>query len=353
MPNRTRPALVAKADLPVRAFEIGGTLIPPGERRSIDLPLATLSTHTAVTLPMQVWHGRRAGPALFVCAAIHGDEILGLEIIRRLLRSQSLRHLRGTVVTIPIVNVFGFIARSRYLPDRRDLNRCFPGRAAGSLGSRVAHQFLSEVVARCTHGIDLHTGAVHRANFPQIRVNLDHAAAAVMARDFAAPVTVNASLRDGSLRQAAHALGIAVIVYEAGEALRFDELAIRLGMRGVLGVLRGLGMLGATEKARRMEAEPLIARSTSWVRAPVSGVFRPQVELGEWVVGDSVLGHVAGPFGDSEVAVRAPVNGIVIGRNHLPLVHEGNALYHIAQSEGTQVPAELLDAFEDEELVRA
>ena len=341
---------MAKADRRAAAFEIGGLRVEAGERRELELPLATLSTHTAVNLPMQVWHGRLPGPALFVCAAIHGDEILGLEIIRRLLRSPALKRLRGTLVTIPIVNVFGFIARSRYLPDRRDLNRCFPGRASGSLGARVAHQFLTEVVGRCTHGIDLHTGAIHRANFPQIRVNLDQPAAAAMARDFSAPVTVNASLRDGSLRQAADALGIPVIVYEAGEALRFDELAVRLGVRGVLGVMRGLGMLPAGEtRVVRATTEPLIARSTSWVRAPASGVFRPEVGLGARVRSEELLGHVAGPFGEEEIGIRAPVDGVVIGRNHLPLVHEGNALYHIAQSEGTQVPAELLDAFEDDE----
>jgi predicted deacylase len=352
MPSRTRPARVARADTHPSVFEIGGVRVEAGERRTLELPLATLSTHTAVNLPMQVWHGRRPGPALFVCAAIHGDEILGLEIIRRLLRSPSLKRLRGTLVAIPIVNVFGFIARSRYLPDRRDLNRCFPGRASGSLGARVAHQFLTEVVMRCTQGIDLHTGAIHRANFPQVRVNLDQPAAATMARDFAAPVTVNASLREGSLRGAADTLGIPVIVYEAGEALRFDELAIRLGVRGVLGVMRGLGMLPAADvRTTRETAEPLVARSTSWVRAPASGVFRPEVALGGRVRSGEVLGHVAGPFGEEETDVRSPVDGVVIGRNHLPLVHEGNALYHIAQSEGTQVPAELLDAFEDDEPV--
>jgi predicted deacylase len=343
---------VARADSLAAPFEIGGLLVPPGERRAIDLPLATLSTQTEVNLPMQVWHGRRAGPALFVCAAIHGDEILGLEIIRRLLLANALTRLRGTLITIPIVNVFGFIARSRYLPDRRDLNRCFPGRAGGSLGSRVAHQFLTEVVARCTHGIDLHSGAVHRANFPQIRVNLDQPVAAAMARDFAAPVTVNASLREGSLRQAADARSIPVIVYEAGEALRFDEVAIRIGVRGVLDVMRGLGMLRRNEAAsRRADAQSLIVRSTSWVRASISGVFRPQSELGESVRADTILGYIGGPFGTDEVEVCAPLDGVVIGRNHLPLVHEGNALYHIARSEGTQVPAELLDAFEDETLI--
>lgn len=341
---------MAKVELLAAPFEIGAVEILPGERRALELPLANLSTHTAINLPMQVWHGRRPGPALFVCAAIHGDEILGMEVIRRLLHSPALQRLRGTLVAIPIVNVLGFIARSRYLPDRRDLNRCFPGRASGSLGARVAHQFLTHVVARCTHGIDLHTGAVHRANFPQIRVNLDQPAAAAMARDFAAPVTVNASLRDGSLRKAADELGIPVVVYEACEALRFDELAVRLGVRGVLGVMRGLGMLGGRDpKAGRVGAEPLIARSTSWVRSPSSGVFRPQLELGASVAANAVLGYVAGPLGDEELEVRAPFAGVVIGRNQLPLVHEGNALYHIAQSEGTQVPAELLDAIDDDD----
>jgi len=332
----------------IDAFTIGGIDVEPGEQKTIDLPFIDLSLQTPMTMPVQVVHGRRPGPRLFVNAAVHGDEINGVEIIRRLLTLGALRHIRGTLVAVPVVNMFGFISLSRNLPDRRDLNRSFPGSARGSLAGRLANLFLNEIVANCTHGIDLHTGAIHRDNYPQIRANLDQEETARMAHAFGVPLVINSGFREGSLREAADHRGVPVIVYEASEALRFDEFAIRAGLRGVIGVMRELGMLADRKRGRRKTVEPMLVRSSTWVRASQSGILRRSVALGKLVRKDERLGAIADPFGGNEVEVLSPAQGIVIGGTNLPLVHEGDALFHIGRFEGTQVAAKTMDAFEND-----
>ncbi len=270
------------------------------------------------------------GPCLFVSAAMHGDELNGVEIIRRLLEVKALRRLTGTLIAVPVVNVYGVIHQSRYLPDRRDLNRCFPGHASGSLAARVAHLFIDEMVRHCTHGIDLHTGAIHRTNLPQIRADLDDPETERLARAFGVPVLLNATLRDGSLREAATELGIPMLLYEAGEGLRFDEVPIRAGVMGVLNVMRELGMLKSSSRRAR-EAAPFIARSSSWTRAPESGLLRTLVALGATVQRGDVLGYVSDPYSGTQHPVTAHVRGVVIGRVQIPSVHEGEALFHIAR----------------------
>jgi len=325
-------------------LRIGGELIARGTRATIELPLPQLYTHSPLTMPVHVVRGHRDGPRLFVCAAIHGDELNGVEIIRRLLRRAALRRLRGTLIAIPIVNVYGVIHHSRYLPDRRDLNRSFPGSERGSLTARLADLFASEIVDKCTHGIDLHTGAVHRFNLPQIRANLAEEETLRIARLFGVPVLLNSDIRDGSLREAAAERGIPMLVYEAGEALRFDEFAIRPGVTGILNVMRGLKMLPAARR-RRDVAEPYVARSSAWVRAPESGIFRIRSSLGAQVKRDGLLGVVSDPFGDAETEVRASHGGIVIGHTNLPLVHQGEALFHVARFEDVREVAAGVEAF--------
>jgi len=325
-------------------LRIGGHRVARGSRATIELPLPQLYTHTPMTLPVHVVRGRREGPTLFVCAAIHGDELNGVEIIRRLLRRPGLKELRGTLLAVPMVNVFGVIQNSRYLPDRRDLNRVFPGSERGSLASRVAHLFMSEIVSNATHGVDLHTGAVHRSNLPQVRANLDDAATQRLAYAFGVPVVLNAYLRDGSLRQAAAECGVPLLLYEAGEALRFDEFSIRVGVQGVVNVMRELGMLRA--RRARSCTEPYVAHSSSWVRAPQSGIFRAMLSLGARVHKGALLGAVSDPFGESESEVRAAFAGVVIGRTNIPLVHAGEALFHVARFERVHELASELEAFQ-------
>jgi predicted deacylase len=288
--------------------------------------------HTRVPVQMPVWviHGRRPGPRLFISAAIHGDELNGIEIIRRV-RARPLKGLQGTLLLVPVVNVFGLLQHSRYLPDRRDLNRSFPGSERGSLAARLAHLFMAEIVERCTHGIDLHTGAVHRSNLPQIRAQLDDAETRALALAFGAPVVLDSRLRDGSLREAAAEKGIPTLIYEAGEALRFDEMSIRVGVAGIVEVMRTLGMLRRKPGARARPAQPVIADGSHWVRTPAGGILRTAIRLGQRVSTGELLGRVSDPFGADEVRVDAPHEGIIIGRNSLPLVNEGDALFHVAR----------------------
>jgi predicted deacylase len=324
---------------------IGGKKILPGERLSLDLPVALLHTQTPLGMPVQIRRGLRDGPTLFISAAIHGDELNGIEVIRRLQQHKGLARLRGTLITIPIVNVYGVIEHSRYLPDRRDLNRSFPGSESGSLASRLANLFMTEIVANCTHGIDLHTGALHRSNLPQLRVNLENPETAQLAEAFGVPVIINSDLRDGSLRQAASEQGIPMLLYEAGEALRFDELSIRAGVKGIVNVMRSLGMLSQSRYRAKESIKPLIARSSSWIRAPESGIFRAFAALGSRVHRGDVLGVVDSPFGDNEVEVIAPAAGLIIGKTSLPLINEGDALFHIAKFQEVHAVADNVEAF--------
>ncbi len=310
-----------------KSIQIGGTTIKPGTRVNVDLPVADLYTSTSLHMPVQVICGRKAGPVLFVSAAIHGDELNGVEIIRRLLKRKVLRSIRGTLLAVPIVNVHGFLNQSRYLPDRRDLNRSFPGSKKGSIASRLADLFIRQIVSKADFGIDLHTGAINRSNLPQIRANLDDPETLEIAKAFGAPVIINSDMRDGSLRACAYDRGMPVLIYEAGEALRFNEISIRAGMRGIVNVMRQIGMLPKTRNSR--QATPVIARSTSWVRAPSSGIVTAETKLGNSVRKDQRLASISTPLGDEEDYVIAPFDGIVIGKSNLPLTHEGDALFHL------------------------
>lgn len=311
-------------------FEIGGEVIPRGHRRTIDLPVSSLSDHTLVNMSAHVIHGRSNGPAFFVSAGVHGDEVIGIEIVRRLLKSPAIRGLRGTLIVVPIVNSFGFLNRSRYLPDRRDLNRSFPGNEGGSLAARLAHLFLKEIVSRADVGIDLHSAAVHRINYPQVRVSPDDKAARAMADVFGAPIIMESPVRQGSLRRSAKEMGKTVLLFEAGEGLRFDEVSVRAGQAGILRVMKSLDMISGRGVAAA-KALPQYCASSKWLRAPMGGLFRSLKADGDPVRRGDVLGLVSDPFGESETEVTAPFDGIIVGRAVLPLVNEGDAVFHLAR----------------------
>ena len=312
-------------------FDIGGRRILPGERARLELPVANLYTSAPVVLPLVVVRGREPGPTLFVSAALHGDEIIGVEIIRRVLRMPALEDLKGTLLAVPIVNTLAFLHQSRYLPDRRDLNRSFPGSKSGSLAARLAHLFLREIVDRSDYGIDLHTGAIHRPNLPQIRGDLANPETLRLCREFGIPLLLNSEPTQGTLREYTTKKNIPVILYESAEALRFDEVCIRIGVQGVLNILFELKMLERPKGARHAAVEPVIAKSSTWARSPASGVLRTQVALGDVVRAGQVIGVVGDPLSEQETPVASPATGVVIGRLNLPLVHEGDAVFHIAR----------------------
>lgn len=329
-----------------KEFIIAGETIKPGESKYIDLHTVSLYTDTNMAIPVFVKRGKRDGPTLFVSAAIHGDELNGIEVISRLINSKSINNLRGTLIAVPFVNGYGVLSQSRYMPDRRDLNRSFPGSKKGSLAGRIAHLFLNEIVSKCDYGIDLHTGAIHRTNLPQIRANLDDEKTMEMAKAFGVPVLINSNLRDGSLREAAHELGAKVLLYEAGEALRFDELSIRAGVKGIINVMRNLEML-SKRRTKTNPVEPFVARQSGWVRASDSGFVSHERNLGDFVNKGDVLATIKDPFGRVLDKVLTNAEGIIIGKQNIPLAQEGEAMYHIAYFRKPDDVAENIEIMQD------
>lgn len=308
---------------------IGENKIRRGERVKLQLDCAALYDYTKLTIPVEVIRGKEKGPVLFISAAIHGDELNGIEIIRRLSKKRFFKKMKGTLILVPIVNVFGFHNQSRYLPDRRDLNRSFPGSKSGSLASRLAFIFMKEIVSKCTHGIDLHTGAIHRTNLPQIRACLDDTKTKELAEGFGAPVVINSDLRDGSLREAARRKKVSMLLFEGGEALRFEDNIITKGLRGCISVMKDIGMIQEL-KPKFKKPKTFIARSSSWLRAPKSGIFTAQKKIGERIFEGDVLAVISDPFGNESLNVVAFEDGILIGASLLPLVNQGDAMFHVA-----------------------
>lgn len=322
------------------SIKIGSEVVDPGRSRTFDLPFARLPTGTWESIPISVINGRKPGPYLWLSGAIHGDEINGVEIIRRVLPRLDARKLAGAVISVPVVNVFGFLNQSRHLPDRRDLNRMFPGSNRGSLASRLAYLFMTEVVSKCEYGIDLHTAAGARTNLPQVRADLNDAETRKLAVAFGTSVAIHAKVRDGSLRQAATELGIKVLLYESGAVLRFEEHCIEAGVHGILRVMQALEM-GAWDTPT-LAQDPVVIRKTSWVRATRSGIATIEVEPGDAVEAGQRMGAIGDAIGGKPSFIKASASGVVIARTLNPLVSQGDALVHIAvpRVEGRDEPAE-------------
>jgi len=308
-------------------FTIGDHVIASGKKAALELPITRLISGSQLTLPVLVVHGRQDGPTIWISSTIHGDEICGVEIVRRVLERVDPRSLRGTLIALPVVNVHGFNTRDRYLPDRRDLNRSFPGSPRGSMAARIAHMIMTQIVHRCSIGIDLHTGADHRINYPHVRGDLDDPRVLELATTFAAPLSLHARTRDGSLRAAGTEAGATVLVFEGGEPDRFDEHAIRVGTAGAIRVLASAGMIDDAEQAAE---DTRLARRSSWMRATRSGIARLDVELGAAVERGDRLATVRDPFGKRLAVVTSRMAGMVVGHTQHPLVNKGDAVAHIA-----------------------
>jgi uncharacterized protein len=327
---------------PRQPFTLGSISVPPGRKVETELPVARMITGSPLSIPVLVLHGTSPGPTVWLNAAIHGDELNGIEIIRRVLALLDARRLAGTVLAVPVVNIPGFMNKDRYLPDRRDLNRSFPGSARGSMAARIAHLFATEIAGRCEVGVDIHTGSGHRTNLPQVRADLDDSVTADLARAFAPPVMIHSATRDGSLRQIGADLGASVLLYEGGEAWRFDERAIRVGVSGIMRVLAQLDMVPEAvrhhlerEDAGTGQDGPIVSRRSRWVRARRTGLAHIHVELGESVVQGEVIGRIHDTFGHRLSRISAATSGVVIGMNLDPVVNQGDAVVHIAEVAGS------------------
>jgi hypothetical protein len=323
---------------------LAGQEIKKGQWRAVKIPIGHMVTHQQVELIVHVRRGRKPGPRLLVTAAVHGDEINGVQVVRRLLKL-SLKRLSGDLILIPVVNLPAFLGRSRYLPDRRDLNRLFPGSESGSMGARLARVLTDEILIHCTHGIDLHTGATNRPNLPQIRYSPDFPEAGRMAKAFGAPVMIESSVREGSFRDVFCQRGKPQIIFEGGEAGILEPASIQLAFKGVLSTMRYLGMLPRLRNSHE-KALPVLCNSTWWERAPKGGLFLPGAHLGSVVSRGDLLGEVVDPFGKETTPVRASRSGVIIGRAKNAVIDEGDGLVHLGR---TNHPHRVMDNLREAE----
>jgi predicted deacylase len=305
---------------------INGTRIGLGEQVLTRIHISRLPSGTIIDIPVHVFRGPADGPVVLLMAGMHGDEVNGIEIVRRLLRRKKLQPQRGTILAIPVLNIYGFLNFSREVPDGKDVNRSFPGNGRGSLASRVAAAFVKEILPWVDYGIDFHTGGANRANYPQVRCLFEDPESARLAQAFGAPFRINAGFRPKSLRKEAAKNGKSIIVYECGESLRLEETGLQIGMEGALRVLEALGLQAS---GMAPAAAGIACHSTKWVRAKVAGIFRSRVQIGQQVQQGQVIGSIAGPYGEMAISLKAPHGGYVVGLNHMAVVNQGDALFHL------------------------
>ncbi len=308
-------------------MEINNIEIHPGESKRVDVNIAKLPSHSAIDISITVSRATKPGPVLLLMGGLHGDEINGVEIVRRIIEQGLNLPDFGTIICIPIINIYGFIHFSRYVPDGKDVNRSFPGNKNGSLASRVAYYLMKDILPNIDFGVDFHTGGADRTNYPQIRCVMTDPKNEEMASAFNAPFTLHARYRPNSLRQAAAKLGKRILVYEGGESSRFDEYAIQEGLNGTIRLMRHLGMISV--KVPEPKYQNYFIKNSSWIRARVSGMFQSLVSNGERVTKNQLVGYLTDPFGDFKLSIKSPATGFIIALNNNPILHQGDALMHI------------------------
>ena len=309
-------------------IKIKDTEIIPGENKKIDLQVSRLPSGTVIDINAFVYRSAQPGETILVSGGVHGDEINGVEIVRRTVAEGIFENLRkGSVIAVPLLNVYGFINFSRDVPDGKDVNRSFPGSANGSLAARVAHIMTTEIFPNIDCGLDFHTGGRSHYNYPQIRYSKGDAAAKELAEMFAPPCLLEKSAIERTMRAAALQKGKPILVYEGGENLRFDGFSIEEGLAGIKRVLQAKGMADFEEKPNEN-----IQRFTKskWLRAPRAGIFRWLKPSGNAVVKKQKIGVINDPYGQEETFIIAPRNGFIIGHENSPVVNQGDALFHLA-----------------------
>ncbi|UXP33400.1 succinylglutamate desuccinylase/aspartoacylase family protein [Reichenbachiella agarivorans] len=311
---------------------ISDTEILPGETKKVTVNIARLPSHSPIEISITVARSKIPGPVFLMMGGMHGDEINGIEIVRRIIQNNLHIPERGTTISIPIINVYGFIHFSRYVPDGKDVNRSFPGNKNGSLAARVAYYLMKEIIPKIDYGIDFHTGGADRTNYPQIRCMMSDPVNAELAAAFAAPFSLHSAFRPKSLRWAAGKMKKKILVYEGGESSRFDEYAISQGILGTERLMNHLGL--KTYAPPATEHETILIKSSSWIRAKASGLFGTLVSSGQTITKNQIVGYISDPFGEFKVPVRAGAKGYVIGLNNNPIVHQGDALMHIGVLKG-------------------
>ncbi|MEX2463065.1 MAG: succinylglutamate desuccinylase/aspartoacylase family protein [Balneolaceae bacterium] len=312
-------------------MHINGQKIARGEDKQLYLRIAKLPTQTNIDLPVRVIRAKEPGPVLLLSGGLHGDEINGIEIVRRMLSKRLVIPDKGTIIAIPLMNIYGFIQNVRGVPDGKDINRSFPGSKSGSLAKLVAYTIMNEIIPKIDYGIDFHTGGSSRSNLSQIRCLIDDEVNLELAKAFGPPVILHSPLIDQSFRKAAAKKKKKILVFEVGESLRFDEKGIQDGIEGTLRVMKHLGMRSTDSAVNHYKTETY--SNSVWVRAPMAGLYSPKVKLGDHIKKRQVLGSITDPFGIDIDNIKSRYDGRVIGINYCPIVHKGDAILHVATNQ--------------------
>jgi len=311
---------------------IGGETVAPGENKLLKISIDRLPTGTLIDIPIYVFNSKKPGPTILIQAGLHGDEINGIEIVRRMLQQKHFKIKKGAIIAVPILNIFGFIHFSRDVPDGKDVNRSFPGTKSGSMASRMAYHYVSEIMHQMDFAIDLHTGGAQRHNYPQIRFTPNDENSKAMAQIFNAPFSFPSRLIKGSFRNAAFRMGKPTIVFEAGESMRFDDFAILEGMQGVLNVLRHYQMLSEKTFPILERSATIMLNERKWLRAPTAGMFIPKITNGSELKKGQELGLITDTYAKHSKRVKAPFDGFVFSINHQAVVTQGDALFHVGKA---------------------
>jgi uncharacterized protein len=303
--------------------------ILPGESKTINMEIAKLHSMTPVEVPVIVERSKKSGPVVLFCAGLHGDEINGTEIVRQIIVQKLNKPTCGTIICIPIINIFGFLNQKREFPDGRDLNRVFPGSKTGSLASRFAYYILQEIIPHVDFAIDFHAGGAQRFNAPQTRIVANNLSLKKLAKIFAAPFTLYSNQINGSFRNSCEQSNVEMLLFEGGKSLDINFEVTQEAIEGTKRVLQHLGMLPKTHKTN-MGHHTIFIEKSDWIRANFSGLFHGIAKVRDFVEKDALLGVITDPYGKEEYQILAPHNGYLINVNHSPIVYQGDAIYHIS-----------------------
>lgn len=317
--------------MPIKDIIIHGETILPGQSRTINMEIARLHTMTKLKIPVIIERSKVDGPVVLFSAGIHGDEINGVEIVRQIIVRNINKPKTGTIICIPVVNIFGFVNQKREFPDGRDLNRVFPGSKNGSLASRFAWHILTEIMPYVDYCIDFHAGGAARFNAPQIRVEPDNQKLKELSDIFNAPFTLYSKNIAGSFRGACGKMGVTMLLFEGGKSLDLNQEVTQEGVQGAKRILQHLGMLNIRKNAKAPERPPIYILDSTWIRARHSGMFQNRIHAGQFVTKGEVIAIITDPFGKFEQKVKAPNSGYIINSNDAPIVYQGDAIFHISQ----------------------
>lgn len=311
-------------------ISINGQEIKAGENKTVILNSYELHTKSSIKIPVHVIRSTKTGPTILFSAGMHGEETNGIEIVRKLVEREEVKGLQcGTIIAIPVINIVSFLYSTRDLPDGRDLNRCFPGKKNGSLGSRIAYDLMKHIIPLIDFGVDFHTGGAKINNYPQIRCVFDFPDNLDIAKKFSAPLIIDSNYREGTLRKEAAKKSKPILVFEGGESMRFDYLSINEGLSGCLRLMKAYNMLNIDIPNNAS----VKLKDDAWIRAAASGLFHMNASNGAHVRKDDLLGVICNPFGEVEHKIVSPVDGYIVGVNNQPVVNEGDALIHIGMED--------------------